>query len=289
MNIFGRFLRKRTFRLDRHPCFSETAHSRYGRVHLPVARDCNIGCKYCLRSLNITEDRPGVTERIISPAEALEKVNEARRKYCITVAGIAGPGESLANEETFETFRLIEKYHPDLMKCLSTNGLLLTDKIELLKELKVGTITVTVNTLDAGIGGEIYGFVNFNGRMYEGKEGAAILIERQKAGVSKAVKAGFTVKINTVLIPEINRSQVPLIAKEYSELGAHIMNIIPLIPVSRMKDKRPPDCGELQDARAACEPYINQFRKCRQCRADACGIPGLEEKKAAGSTEYFHA
>jgi len=289
MNILGRFLRKKTFPLDRHPCFSEAAHSRYGRVHLPVARDCNIGCKYCLRSFNLTEDRPGVSEKIISPAEALEKVSEARRKYCITVAGIAGPGESLANEETFETFRLIEKHHPDLIKCLSTNGLLLPDKIALLKELRVGTITVTVNTLDAAIGAEIYGFVNFNGKTYKGEEGAALLIERQKDGVGKAVKAGFTVKVNTVLIPEVNKGQVFAIAKEYSELGAHIMNIIPLIPVSQMKERIPPTCGELQEARNACEPYINQFRKCRQCRADACGIPGLEEKKPAGSSEYFHA
>ncbi|MFA5430061.1 MAG: radical SAM protein [Candidatus Omnitrophota bacterium] len=289
MSILSRFLRKQTFRLDRHPCFSEAAHSRYGRVHLPVARDCNIGCKYCLRSLNLTEDRPGVSEKIISPVEALEKVSEARRKYCITVAGIAGPGESLANEETFETFRLIEKHHPDLIKCLSTNGLLLPDKIELLKKLKVGTITVTVNTLDAAIGAEIYGFVNFDGKTYKGEEGAALLIERQKDGVGKAVKAGFTVKINTVLIPEVNKEQVSAIAKEYSALGARIMNIVPLIPVWQMKDRRPPACGELQEARSACEPYISQFRKCRQCRADACGIPGLEEKKPAGSPEYFHA
>ncbi|MFA5320793.1 MAG: radical SAM protein [Candidatus Omnitrophota bacterium] len=289
MNLLNRFLLKNTVRLERHPCFSETAHSRYGRVHLPVAGECNIGCKYCLRALNINEDRPGVAERIISPAEALEKVNEARGKYCITVAGIAGPGESLANEETFETFRLMDKYHPDLMKCLSTNGLLLPDKIGILKDLKVRTITVTVNTLDAQVGGEIYGFVGFSGKIYKGVEGAALLIERQKDGVKKAVRAGFTVKINTVLIPEINKGQVSVIAKEYSALGARIMNIIPLIPVSQMKGRTPPTCEELQDARAACEPFISQFKKCRQCRADACGIPGLEEKKTAVNTEYFHA
>lgn len=289
MSFLQRFLPKKVVRLDRHPCFSERAHSRYGRVHLPVAGECNIGCKYCLRALNTTEYRPGVAERIISPDEALEKVNEARRKYYITVAGIAGPGESLFNEESFETFRLMDKYHPDLMKCLSTNGLLLPDKIGILKELKVSTITVTVNTLDAGTGGEIYDFVNLDGKIYKGKEGAAVLIERQKDGVEKAVRAGFTVKINTVLIPDVNTAQVRDIAEKYSALGAHIMNIIPLIPVSQMRKRRPPSCGELQEARSACGVFITQFRKCRQCRADACGVPGLEEKKAAVVPEYFHA
>jgi nitrogen fixation protein NifB len=39
-------------------------------------------------------------------------------------------------------------------------------------------------------------------------------------------------------------------------------------------------------ARGIAERYIPQFRLCRQCRADACGVPGLESKKIG--TEYFH-
>ena len=289
MNFLKRIFRKKTAQIERHPCFSETAHSRYGRVHLPVASRCNIGCKYCLRVLNVTENRPGVSEKIISPAEALEKVNEARKKYPITVAGVAGPGESLVNEETFETFRLIDNFHPDLLKCLSSNGLLLSDKLDILKELRVHTITVTVNTLTPETGEKIYNFVNFEGKLYRGKEAVAILLERQKEGVRKAVSAGFTVKINTVLIPEINKHEIAAIAKEYAALGAHIMNIIPLIPVAEMMDKRPPVCEELREALIASEPFIQQFRKCKQCRADACGVPGLEEKVTSGAPEYFHA
>jgi len=217
--------------LERHPCFSEAAHMKYGRVHLAVAPICNISCKYCIRALNKREDRPGVAEKILTPEEALKKIEEARKIYPITVAGIAGPGESLANNETFETFRLIDKFHPDLIKCLSTNGLLLLDCIERLKELKVNTITVTCNTLDPKTGERVYNFVNYKGATYTGKEAAEVLIKSQMEGVKEAVKAGFLIKINTVLIPDINQEEMEEIARVYAALGVKIMNIMPLIPI----------------------------------------------------------
>jgi nitrogen fixation protein NifB len=47
-------------------------------------------------------------------------------KLCpeITVVGIAGPGDPLATTHALETFKLIHNRYPQLIKCLSTNGLL---------------------------------------------------------------------------------------------------------------------------------------------------------------------
>jgi len=82
---------------EQHPCFNNKAHFHYGRVHLPVAPKCNIQCCYCVRSLNSTEDRPGVADEIISPQKALERVSDATRKCpAIKVAAVAGPGDPLA-------------------------------------------------------------------------------------------------------------------------------------------------------------------------------------------------
>jgi len=275
-------------RLERHPCFSDAAHMKWGRVHLAVAPMCNISCKYCLRKLNKVEDRPGVAEKILTPEEALKKVEDAKKKFPITVVGIAGPGESLANEETFKTFELVDKHHPDLIKCFSTNGLLLLDSIERLKKLNVNTITVTVNTLDPTTGEKIYNFVTLDSKTYKGKEAAEILIKRQIEGVREAIKAGFTLKINSVYIPGENSDQMDEIAKFYSEMGIEIMNIIPLIPIHEMSGYPAPNCEELKEARVKCEAYVKQFKKCKQCRADAVGVPGLEPKHKKVDTEYFH-
>ena len=59
-----------------HPCFSEEAHHRFGRAHLPVAPACNLQCRYCVRKFDCAnESRPGVTSRVLSPEQALGDTN----------------------------------------------------------------------------------------------------------------------------------------------------------------------------------------------------------------------
>ena len=54
------------------------------------------------------------------------------------------------------------------------------------------------------------------------------------------------------------------------------MNIMPLIPVGRFSGLRAPTTEELKKSRAECEPIIKQWYLCKQCRADAVGVPGEE-------------
>ena len=114
----------------KHPCYSK-GPQKTGRIHLPVSPGCNIGCKFCDRKVNDFEQRPGVTGQIITPKEALEVVRRALEVgRNITVAGIAGPGDTLATPYALETFRLIKKEFPQLFLCMSTNGLLLPEKAD---------------------------------------------------------------------------------------------------------------------------------------------------------------
>ena len=258
-----------------HPCFSDEAHFEYGRVHLPVAPKCNIQCRYCVRSINSIEDRPGVTKKILSSLEAIEILrNAVKQDYPLTVVAVAGPGEPLANRETFEVLEMAKEEFPRLIRCLSTNGLALLEKANLLEQIGMSTITITVNAIDPAIGVRIYDYVKAGGKKYFGKEAAEILINRQQQGIKAVVSRNMVVKINTILIPDINGGHLVEIAKRYARLGATIMNITPLIPVGEFADRRPPTCEELSSERLACEEYIEQFRVCDQCRADACGIPG---------------
>ena len=57
--------------VKKHPCFSGEAHFKYGRIHLPVSPTCNIQCKFCKRSINKIENRPGVTNEILSDSNKL--------------------------------------------------------------------------------------------------------------------------------------------------------------------------------------------------------------------------
>ena len=260
---------------NRHPCFGGGSNMNRGRVHLPVSPACNIQCAFCNRTRNGTEQRPGVTSELLSPEDAADIVDRAL-ELCpeITVAGIAGPGDTLATHHAIETFQLIQERHPELINCLSTNGLLLERYAQELIEAGVRTITVTVNAVDPEILKHICLWVVRDGKKYEGAEGAAILIEAQKRGIREIAALGALVKINMVLVPGINDGHVEEVARTVKELGAHFINIIPLIPQYQLAHLPEPTCEELHAARERAEAYLPVFRHCQRCRADACGIPG---------------
>ncbi len=261
-----------------HPCFGGNRHKN-GRIHLAVAPRCNIKCGYCDRKHDCAnESRPGVTSRLLSPQEALEHVRgimaDDQLGKVIKVIGIAGPGDPLANEETFETFRLVKAEFPELLFCLSTNGLLLPERLPDLAAINLHSLTVTINAVDPAVGAQIYRHVIYHGNHYRGEEGAAILINNQFEGVRQAAEQGLVVKVNTVLTPGINDLQIPLIAEKAAEFGAFVMNIMPIIPQAELSHVVPPSPEYLETVRAANEQIIGQFRGCQQCRADAVGLVG---------------
>lgn len=264
-----------------HPCYDVHAHNRIGRIHLPVALKCNIACKYCDRKVSpyYHTSRPGLAYALLKPEDALTAVEKAIDKNpSIEVVGISGPGEPLFNKETFDTLKLVSQYFPFLKLCVCTNGLLLPEKAKMLKELNVKSITITINAVDPEIASKIYSFYLVDGEKVEGIQGAEILVERQLKGLKSAAELGFLIKVNTVLIPGINVNHVKDIAYEVERRGAYILNIMPLIPLADFNNLKAPTCDELRAARENCESVIPIFRVCKQCRADACGIPGQEDK-----------
>ncbi len=260
-----------------HPCFGGCKFNA-GRIHLPVSPGCNIACKFCDRSINDVEQRPGVTSKVISPDEANTFIDRALELVpTIKVAGIADPGDTLATDFAFETFRKISGRHPELLSCMSTNGLLLYERADELLEVGIDTLTVTVNAVDPEIEAKLNDFIIFHGKKYEGVEGARILIENQLKGIKKVADAGVTIKINTVLVPGINDEHISEIARTVKELGALMYNIIPLIPQHKLSGIPRPTCEQLEKAREDAEKYIKVFRHCAHCRADAVGVPGISE------------
>jgi Predicted Fe-S oxidoreductases len=260
---------------NQHPCFSGKANMTKGRIHLPVSPACNIQCKFCKRNFNKFEQRPGVTSKLLAPQDATALVDKALT-LCpdITVAGIAGPGDTLATTHALETFKLINEKHPELINCLSTNGLLLERYAQDVWDAGVKTVTVTVNAVNPEVLQNICSYVLLDGKRYEGLEAAKILIEAQKRGIAKMAKLGAMIKVNIVLVPGINDFHIAKIAETVKELGATIINIIPLIPQYEMAGLQPPTCSELNKVREDAEKFLPVFRHCQHCRADACGIPG---------------
>lgn len=266
--------------LSKHPCFSNQAHGKYGRLHIPCAPKCNLNCAFCGRGLDEGERHlPGRTMRIVRPEEVRAYVAERLALHPeITVLGIAGPGEPLFNPETFQALEILKQAFPEYPLCLGTNGYFLPEHASCLQKLGVQTVTVTVNTLNPSVSAKLNPrIIGEDGDRLSGADAGARLIHRQLAGIERSVASGMTVKVNSVYIPGINDGEMDDIAVAVSERGAQIMNVLPLRPAGRLSHLQAPLPVEIHAVRKRLEKIIPQFYCCTQCRADACGIPGGEE------------
>jgi nitrogen fixation protein NifB len=269
--------------LERHPCFSGEAHLKFGRIHLPVSPGCNIGCLFCARGIrpegDARDEVPGVAARALAPSEAVEILDKALA-LCpdISVVGVAGPGDSLVGDFAIRTLGLAKAKHPGLLACLSTNGLLLREKVDALARIPVDSITVTVNSLRSATLERINDRVVLGLRVLRGREAAETLIAAQREGIAAAAsRTKAIIKINTVLIPGLNDGEIGEIAASCAALGASVMNILPLIPQAGMAERRAPDCVELEAARRSASVHLEVFRHCKHCRADAAGVMGRNQ------------
>lgn len=264
----------------KHPCFSTTAegHAKSARLHLPVAPNCNIACAFCRRDFNRVEQRPGVAARLLSSDEAVATTERARRIVPnLAVVGIAGPGDPLASDHAIDTFARIHARWPELTLCLSTNGLMLPESVDELAAAGVTTLTVTVNSVDPEIQARISPKIAWRRKRVDGCEAGRRLIDNQLTGIARAANLGLTIKINTVLIPDLNDHHIGEIAETVARAGARMINIIALIPEHQLAHLSEPSFVQRHKARAAAAKHLRVFTHCQRCRADAVGVPGLTD------------
>jgi nitrogen fixation protein NifB len=284
-------------RIEKHPCYSEEAHHHYARMHVAVAPACNIQCNYCNRKYDCAnESRPGVVSELLTPEEAAHKVLVIAGKIPqMTVLGIAGPGDPLANpEKTFRTFELIADKAPDIKLCLSTNGLMLPDYVDRIKQLNVDHVTITINMVDPEIGTRIYPWVHYRRKRYKGLEAIRILHERQMEGLQALKEADILCKVNSVMIPGINDGHLVEVNKAIRERGAFLHNIMPLISAPEhgthfgLTGQRGPTPKELKLLQDQCAGNMKMMRHCRQCRADAVGLLGEDRSQEFTKDKFMN-
>ncbi|MGD9408569.1 MAG: nitrogenase cofactor biosynthesis protein NifB [Thiohalocapsa sp.] len=292
-------------KVHNHPCFSEDAHHHYARMHVAVAPACNIQCHYCNRKYDCSnESRPGVVSELLTPEQAVAKTLAVAAEIPqMTVLGIAGPGDPLANpERTLATFRALSEKAPDIKLCVSTNGLALPELVDEICEHNIDHVTITINCVDPEIGAKIYPWIFWNNRRIKGAKAAKILIEQQQKGLQMLCDRGVLVKVNSVLIPGVNDEHLKEVSRVVKAKGAFLHNVMPLIAEPEhgtfygLMGQRGPSNEELQALQDECAGDMAMMRHCRQCRADAVGMLGEDrgaeftnEKVAAMDIDYAAA
>ncbi|MBD3407701.1 MAG: radical SAM protein [Candidatus Lokiarchaeota archaeon] len=262
-----------------HPCWS--IRDRWERIHLPVARKCNVKCIYCDHRLGSnchSGIRPGISRSLMSPEEATKRcINELSRRGNLRIVAVSGPGEPLANKETFRTLETIRGFQPNIKICLSTNGTLLSSCVSKLVELNVETVSVTMSSVKESSIEKIYEWIVIKGKRITGSDMASHILESQLSGISDASEAGILIKVNTILIPEINGNEILDLSRQIRKHGAKLQNIVPLIPWDSATRYRSPTQEELDKTRNETSSFIPQFLHCKQCRSDVVGVPGQDE------------
>jgi len=213
----------------------------------------------------------------MTPTQAIEvTLDELGKDPNLRIVAISGPGEPLACPQTFTTLRGVRDLGVDIEFCLSANGVLLEEKTQQLVELGAKTISVTMSTVSPETASQIYEWAMIDGKRLAGPEMGEKIIDAQLRGISSATKSGMFVKVNSILIPEMNGEQMKALAIALRDAGARLQNIVPLIPFDNMAKERPPTQNEVQDARYRASHFMEQFHHCKQCRSDVVGIPGSD-------------
>jgi len=260
-----------------HPCYSKSRDGLWTRIHLPVAKFCNVKCVFCDHSIGSSchTSKPGFSSILMEPKDAISRtMEEVKKNQSLMIVAISGPGEPLANKETFATFEGIRSRDKHLKFCLSTNGVLLEDTISTLEKLGVRTISVSMSAIFPETAAKIYEWALMDGVKQRNKKMGETIIMKQLAGIERAADLGITIKVNTILIPHINMGDISHLSKQIADAGAVLQNIVPLVPIKNSPTLIPPTREELDEARQIGSKSILQFTHCKQCRSDVVGIPG---------------
>ncbi|MFX0055802.1 MAG: radical SAM protein [Promethearchaeota archaeon] len=260
-----------------HPCWSDCRHSIWERIHLPVARVCNVKCAFCdgKGASACHTHVPGASRILMNSEDAVNRaIEEIKKRPNLRIVAVSGPGEPLANNATLHTLQQIKTVFPGIHFCLSTNGILLASQIPNLLRINVETVSISISTVNPQSAARIYEWAIIDGRVMRGEKMGKRIIEKQLEGIRRASGVGIRVKVNTILIPSINGGDIGSLARNISKAGATLHNIVPLVPNDRMIRMKAPSGRELATARKTASDYIKQFHHCKQCRSDVVGIPG---------------
>jgi nitrogen fixation protein NifB len=202
----------------------------------------------------------------------------------IRVVGIAGPGDPFANAEaTMDTLRRVRKAYPDMLLCVASNGLNVAPFAEELAALAVSHVTITINAVDPAIGAEMHAWVRDGKHVLRGLEAAETLLAHQLEAISAMKRLGMVVKVNTIVVPDVNDHHAMEVAKVVGQMGVDILNCLPLYPAegSAFEHMPEPAREDMARLRQSASAHVPQMEHCARCRADAVGL--LQEGAAEGT------
>ncbi len=161
----------------------------YGRkfdyLRISLTDRCNLNCFYCLPAKKMQRDE-------ILSLEEIEKLIHIFHTYFeINKVRLTG-GEPLLRKGIDDLIKWISLKYPNIQLNITTNGILLSEKVNLLKECNV-SVNVSLDTLNPD---KFRNLTGFN------------LLEKIINGIDLAIELELRLKLNTVALKGINDDEI---------------------------------------------------------------------------------
>jgi cyclic pyranopterin phosphate synthase len=197
-------------------------------LRISVTDKCNLRCRYCMPA-------EGVPPRRHGDLLSLEQLAEAARAAVglgVTKIRLTG-GEPLVRRGIVDLVRMIASIDGLMHVGLTTNGTLLEPRARALREAGLGSVNVSLDTLDSD-------------RYREITRGGSIV--DALAGIRAARAAGFPLKINMVVLDDASLRETESMKAFCGSIGARLQ-LIDRFDLSRAKRDdtafdRPPSCAD---------------------------------------------
>lgn len=262
--------------MDKHCCFNTSdVVFRSARIHVPLARKCSMGCRYCGYHIdhNIcmpVSKRPGTSLIFVSTEDEIRSyLKKAFSLFPETgVIGVSGPGDPLENLTELALLKnIMEKDYPHVDLCLCTNGRNYQNYVALFEKPSVlKYLTLTMNTLDPQKSLKLYRSVTTLAKAEE-------MIKNQLVIIKKAKEQNIKIKINTVFLQDVNTSEIEeMYLTLLEEYEVDCFNVLPYIPINAETFFSPIDlCVFKETVLSLNEKGFPITKQCQQCRSDFCG------------------
>jgi cyclic pyranopterin phosphate synthase len=185
-------------------------------LRISVTDRCNFRCQYCMPREIFGPDHAFLPSNELLSFDEINRFVRAIAPFNLKKVRLTG-GEPLVRANLEELVRLLRTQHPVLELALTTNGSLLPQKAQALKDAGLDRVTISLDSLDD--------------RIFMAMNDSEFPVGKVLDGISAAEDSGlFPIKINMVVKRGLNDSSVLPMAEYFRERG-HTLRFIEYMDV----------------------------------------------------------
>lgn len=178
-------------------------------LRISITDRCNLRCRYCMPEGTHLDNHLDLLN-----FEEIERIVRVFAGQGIRKLKLTG-GEPLARHNFIELFRKLSDVNEIKDITLTTNGVFLEQHLDAIKQTRINSINISLDTLDRQKFKQITGFDS---------------LDKVLKSIDKAVKLGFKVKTNTAVMSGVNTDDIESLI-DYSlskNISARFIEMMPI-------------------------------------------------------------